>query len=94
LHKTAQGLSQRTIESYKDALDHWGAYACSETQVPDITSNDLKRYLVWKTTEYIPKRKNGKTHPLSSITTRNIYVTFQAFFRWLGEEFELSSDLG
>jgi len=23
LHKTAQGLSQRTIESYKDALVYW-----------------------------------------------------------------------
>jgi integrase/recombinase XerD len=49
--------------------------------------------LVWKTTEYIPHRLNGKTHPLSPKTTRNIYITFQAFFRWLGEEFELPSPM-
>jgi hypothetical protein len=64
-----------------------------DTQVPSITSQDLKRYLVWKTTEYVPIRKNGKTHPLSPKKTRNIYVTFQAFFRWIGEEFE-PRDLG
>jgi hypothetical protein len=33
LHKTAQGLSQRTIESYKEALDHWAAYSGTEKQV-------------------------------------------------------------
>ena len=89
LHKTAQGLSQRTIGSYRDILEHWAARIDGETQVADLTSEDLKRYIVWKTTKYIPKRKNGKTHPLSPKTTRNIYVTFQAFFRWIGEEFDL-----
>jgi hypothetical protein len=53
LHKNAQGLSQRTVSSYKDILDHWAARIGGETQVPSITSQDLKRYLVWKTTEYI-----------------------------------------
>jgi integrase/recombinase XerD len=93
LHKNAQGLSQRTVSSYKDILDHWAARIGGETQVPSITSQDLKRYLVWKTTEYIPIRKNGKTHPLSLKTARNIYVTFQAFFRWVGEEFEFPSPM-
>jgi integrase/recombinase XerD len=88
LHKNAQGLSQRTVSSYKDILEHWAAHIGGETQVSSITAQDLKRYLVWKTTEYVPIRKNGKTHPLSPKTTRNIYVTFQAFFRWVGEEFE------
>jgi integrase/recombinase XerD len=87
----AQGLSQRTVSSYKDILKHWAARIGSETQVPSITSQDLKRYLVWKTTEYVPIRKNGKTHPLSLKTARNIYVTFQAFFRWVEEEFEFPS---
>jgi hypothetical protein len=58
-----QGLSQRTVSSYKDILEHWAARIGGETQVPSITSQDLKRYLVWKTTEYVPIRKNGKTHP-------------------------------
>jgi integrase/recombinase XerD len=93
LHKNAQGLSQRTVSSYKDILEHWAARIGGETQVPSITSQDLKRYLVWKTTEYVPIRKNGKTHPLSPKTTRNIYVTFQAFFRWVGEEFEFPSPM-
>jgi len=51
------------MESYKDALDYWEDYACLETQVSEITSNDLKRYLVWTTTEYTPKHKNGKPYP-------------------------------
>jgi integrase/recombinase XerD len=89
----AQGLSQRTVSSYKDILEHWAARIGGDTQVPAITSQDLKRYLVWKTTEYIPIRKNGKTHPLSPKTTRNIYVTFQALFRWVGEEFEFPTPM-
>jgi integrase/recombinase XerD len=93
LHKNAQGLSQRTVSSYKDILEHWAARIGGDTQVPAITSQDLKRYLVWKTTEYVPIRKNGKTHPLSPKTTRNIYVTFQAFFRWIGEEFEFPTPM-
>jgi site-specific recombinase XerD len=89
----AQGLSQRTVSSYKDILEHWAASIGGDTQVPSITSQDLKRYLVWKTTEYIPIRKNGKEHSLSPKTTRNIHVTFQAFFRWIGEEFEFPSPM-
>jgi hypothetical protein len=88
-----QGLNQRTVSNYKDILEHWAARIGGETQVPSITSQDLKRYLVWKTTEYVPVRKNGKTHPLSPKTTRNIYVTFQAFFRWIGEEFDFSNPM-
>jgi hypothetical protein len=59
----AQGLSQRTVGSYKDILEHWAARIGGDTQVPAITSQDLKCYLVWKTTEYMPKHKNGKPHP-------------------------------
>jgi integrase/recombinase XerD len=70
LHKNAQGLSQRTVSSYKEILEHWAARIGGETQVPSITSQDLKRYLVWKTNEYIPIRKNGETHPPSHKTTR------------------------
>jgi hypothetical protein len=37
LHKTAQGLSERTIGSYRDILEHWAARIGGETQVADIT---------------------------------------------------------
>ena len=93
LHKNAQGLSQRTVSRYKDILEQWAGRLNADTQAPSNTSQDLKRYLVWKMTEYILIRKNGKSHPLSPKTTRNIYVTFQAFFRWIGEEFEFPSPM-
>ena len=32
-----------------------------DTQVLSINSQDLNRFLVWKATEYVPIRKNGKT---------------------------------
>jgi len=31
LHKNAQGLSQRTVSSYKDILEHWVARISGET---------------------------------------------------------------
>jgi hypothetical protein len=36
LHKNAQGLSQRTVSSYKDILEHWKARIGGDTQVPNI----------------------------------------------------------
>jgi len=38
----AQGLSQRTVSSYKDILEHWAARIAGDTQVLIITSQDLK----------------------------------------------------
>jgi integrase/recombinase XerD len=46
LHKSAQGLSNRTIDSYKEILEHWAAHIGCETQIAEITSQDLKR-LCW-----------------------------------------------
>jgi hypothetical protein len=66
----AQGLSQRTISSFKDILPHWVARIGGDTQVPGITSKDLKRHLVWITTEYIPSRTIGKPRPLLLKMTR------------------------
>ena len=71
LHKNAQGLSQRTVSSYKDILEHWAARIGGETQVPNITSQDLKRYLVWKTTEYIPCF-GYFTHPLGKLARNGL----------------------
>jgi hypothetical protein len=71
LHKNAQGLSQRTVGSYKDILEHWAARIGGENQVPEVTSEDLKRYIIWKTTEYVTIRKNGKRIFVADIGTQD-----------------------
>jgi hypothetical protein len=67
----AQGLSQRTVSSYKDILEHWAAHIGGEIQVPEISSEDLKRSIVWKMTEYVTTRKNGKRIFVLDIGTKD-----------------------
>jgi integrase/recombinase XerD len=80
-YKTAEGLTERTLESYQRIMNKWLAFE-GDKNLYDLKTSDLTRYLSWLRTEYVPRRYNGKTHPLSSKTTRNVYVTFKSFYKW------------
>jgi integrase/recombinase XerD len=43
-------------------------------------------YLSWLRNEYTPRRYNGKTHPLSPKTLRNVWVTLSSFYSWASLE--------
>ncbi len=91
-YKTAEGLSYRSVDSYNRALQKWVEYQ-GDVPISQISADDIRSYLAWLRTEYTPVRLNGKTHPLSPKTLRNIHITFQAFFGWVCQEFKLPNPM-
>lgn len=86
--KVAEGLSQRTVDSYEYYLNQWMNYI-GDQDVAKIISSDLTNYLAWMRTEYKPKRWNGNEDPLSAKSLRNVYIALRAFYTWLNKEFNL-----
>jgi len=84
-YKSAEGLTARSLDSYKRQLDKWLEQQ-GDTDIDKITSKDLIAYFNWLRNEYIPHRFSGKTHPLSPKTIRNFWVTLSAFFNWAHNE--------
>ena len=79
--KVAEGLSQRTVDSYEYYLNQWMNHI-GDQDVAKIKSSDLTNYLAWMRTEYKPKRWNASTEPLSAKSLRNVYIALRAFYTW------------
>ena len=86
--KVAEGLSQRTVDSYEYYLNQWMNHI-GDQDVAKIKTSDLSNYLAWVRTDYKPKRWNGNTDPLSAKSLRNVYIALRAFYSWLNKEFKL-----
>jgi integrase/recombinase XerD len=89
-HKTAEGLTERSVDSYKRDLEQWAAYA-GDIEVAQITKQDIEAYLFYLRTEYVPHRFGGDTRTLSPKTLRNIYITLASFFTWASREFRVEN---
>ncbi|MDD5367885.1 MAG: tyrosine-type recombinase/integrase [Anaerolineaceae bacterium] len=86
-YKTAEGLSPRTIESYRHDLKLWLEYQ-RDVETSRITTQDITHYLTYLRTEYRPRRiTGGNDRGLSTKTIRNHWVTLSAFFHWAADEF-------
>jgi len=87
-----RGILDNTIKSYQYLLDR-----CLEKWEPvDVTkvkSKDISEYLSWLRTDYIPKRFNSKTHPLSPKTIRNVRIVLSAFFTWASREYNFDNPM-
>jgi integrase/recombinase XerD len=90
--KAAESLSPRTVEGYRHDLAQWLLYA-GDGPVIAVTTQDVRAYLAYLRTDYIPKRLTRKTQPLSPKTIRNIYITLSSFFTWLRREFDIPSPM-
>ncbi len=64
-----------------------------DCKVAAITSQDLSGYLSWLRTEYTPERLNGKTHPLSPKSIRNVWIALSSFFNWASQEFKMANPM-
>jgi integrase/recombinase XerD len=89
-HKTAEGLTERSVDSYKRDLEQWAAYA-GDIEVAQITKQDIEANLFYLRTEYVPHRFGGDTQALSPKTLRNIYITLASFFTWASREFRVEN---
>ena len=91
-YKMAEGLSDRSIDSYERILIKWSEYM-GEVELSEITNQEITAYLVWLRGEYIPQSLNGKKHPLSPKTLRNVWITLSSFFSWAKQELKLSNPM-
>jgi integrase/recombinase XerD len=91
-YKIAEGLTDRSVDSYKRALEQWVTYA-GDVEVAHITRQDIEAYLFYLRTEYVPHRFGGDTRALSPKTLRNVYVTLASFFGWASREFRVKNPM-
>lgn len=89
-YKSAEGLSERTVDSYDRLLRKWLEYA-GDRDVSKISAAEITGYLNWLRTEYTPHRFSGKKEPLSPKTLRNIWVTLCSFFAWASRELRIKN---
>jgi integrase/recombinase XerD len=91
--KVAEGLSVRTTDSYRRILEQW-LERQKDVEVSSITTQQLRDYLNYMRTDYVPKRITGNNdQKLSSKSIRNIYVGLSAFFHWAAEEFQIPNPM-
>lgn len=76
-YKTAEGLSDRSVDSFKRILEHWAKFAGNKSMT-QFTDHDINSYLVYMRTEYVPGRWSRDTRNLSPKTSRNKRVSIPA----------------
>ncbi|MDX9991197.1 MAG: phage integrase N-terminal SAM-like domain-containing protein [Anaerolineales bacterium] len=86
--KTAEGLADRTIDSYQRQLQKWLEYL-GDKDVATITVAELTQYFSWLRNEYVPHSFGGGKDRLSPKTLRNFWITLSAFFTWASKEFKM-----
>lgn len=91
-YKEAEGLTARSLDSYKRHLEKWGEHE-GEIEIGKIDSKKIIDYLNWMRSGYTPHRFSGKEHPLSPKTIRNIWVTQSSFFRWAHMELSIPNPM-
>jgi integrase/recombinase XerD len=98
-YKTAEGLSQRTVDSYEWVLRKW-MEKIGDQPVGKITSADVLDYMTYLRTEYVPHTfakpnpaHEAPTRKLSPKTLRNHWITFKAFFGWAVAEFKIKNPM-
>jgi site-specific recombinase XerD len=90
--KTAAGLSQRSLDSYKRVLEQWAEYAGNK-KVSQFTDREINAYLVYMRTGYVPHRFGEETRALSPKALRNIWISLCTFFTWANDEFQMQNPM-
>jgi site-specific recombinase XerD len=86
----ANGYSQSTVDLYRYVLNLLESYL-QDKNVESIKRNDLDNYFVFLREEYVPKRKNGDTSPVTGSTLQNHWKGLRTFFNWAEEYLELKN---
>lgn len=86
--------SESTIKMYQLLLQQFARKVDGERQLNQIASEDLKRYMLFMKTEYIPRRVRGSTRigdPLSPSALDNIWKCLRSFFKWCSNNLEIAN---
>ena len=98
-YKTAEGLSQRTVDSYELVLKKW-MEKMGDKPIGKVAPADVRDHLAYLRTDYVPHRfskakssAESASLKLAPKTLRNHWITFKAFFRWAATEFKISNPM-
>ena len=98
-YKTAEGLQQRTVDSYEWVLNKW-LEKMGDKPINKVVPTDIRDYLAYLRTDYVPHtfgkpQSSGEpsTSKLSPKTLRNHWITFKSFFSWAATEFKISNPM-
>ena len=86
----AEGFSQLTIRTYLSALNTLIDYI-GDKQIEQITSNELRGFMSYLVTDYVPKRLNNPNNKtqLSTASHHRYWKAIRSFFRWAKEEMNI-----
>ena len=85
--KEAEGNSLNTLANYKREIEMWVSHS-GDLAVSSVTTEQVRAYLAYLRTDYVPRRiYGGNDKPLSMKTIRNHWVALSAFFTWAKAEF-------
>jgi len=86
LSKSAEGVRDRTLESYRQHLRIFSEHLSADKEIETITTPDIAAFLDWLRHKYVPMRFSGEDHPLSDKSRRNVYTTLSALWTWANQE--------
>ena len=92
LHKSAEGLSPRTLETYQARLNLLASFL-DDPDVASITSDNLRQVFHYLRHDYIPPRWNGDQKPLTGRTLHKYWIACRSFFTWAKAELDLPDAL-
>jgi site-specific recombinase XerD len=82
---SADGYAQSTIRMYRWSLGMM-ATSVGNKEMNDIEPEDLQKFWIYMREEYVPRRKNKSTAPLSGRSLENIWTSMRSFFGWAEKE--------
>ncbi len=81
----AASYATSTVRMYTFLLRQLANRIGADREISEITSEELKRYMLYMKVEYKPRRVRGSTRmrdPLSPSALDNIWKCLRSFFRW------------
>jgi integrase/recombinase XerD len=85
ISRLADGYSKVTVDGYKYALFIIAKYL-EDPEIESITAEQLKQFMAWIKTEYVPKRSSGNTDELSTASHNRYWKAIRCYFRWANED--------
>ncbi len=92
LHKSIEGLSDRTLETCRYQLRLLAEYL-GDPPVEEIATENLRQFFDYRRQDYKPKRWNGDESPLCGRSLRNFWIGCRSLWTWLGSELGVADAL-
>ncbi len=86
----AEGYSQATVDLYTIMLNTLNDFL-ENPDVSEISSYDLTSYFAYLRSDYVPRRQNGSSEPLSGSTLQNHWKAIRSFYNWAEVELSINS---